>query len=135
MDLQKHINRMRTRIEAELLPDICTITTVSGSPTVNEVGVLIPGGTTNRLYNGSSSIPCRLATSRSFRPEKLPNQEVNANEYVLHLPLSVPLMANDRITVVKDGVTHKFEVRKLTELSEWRVTKEALVIELDFQHD
>ena len=134
MNPQKQLTRMARRLEQVSLPDRCEIETVSGTPTMTEDGILVPGSTL-RTYKGSTSTPCRLDNSRSFRPETLPNQEINANEYVLHFPLGVEIKPNDKVRVVVGDRTHTFEVRKLSALSQWRVMNEALIVELEGQHD
>lgn len=133
MNVNKHINRGAALIEAHLLPDRCTIETTGETYTRGPTGALT-SNPVMRLYQGSVNIPCRLDNSRSFRPEKLPNQEINANEYVLHVPRTVEIKPNDKVRVVVDGKTHVFEIRKRTALSEWRVTNEALIVELEGQH-
>lgn len=134
MNPQKVIDRASARIQEDLLPDRCTIETVTGTPTISDMGV-VTHSPAYLSYNGSTSIPCRFDNSRSFRPERLPNQEINVNEYVLHLPKTVFAKPNDKIRASYGGRIRVFEVRKQSNLSTWRATNEALIVELEGQHD
>lgn len=132
MDPMKYIMRATAKIESTLFPDVCTIETVSGTPVRSPNGV-VTTPKVMREYKGSTDIPCRLDTSRSFKPEKLPAQEINANEYILHLPVEVIVKPNDIIAV--NGTSALFEVRKMNAISSWRVTNEALIVALEGQYD
>jgi hypothetical protein len=130
MNFQKHIDRARKIVVRDLLPDTCTITSVSDTPTISALGV--PSfDPVNLTYNSSESIPCHLRPRRAFINEKGINQEVNVNDYVLLLPFDVLPKPNDKIIV--NGRT--FEARKLNSNSNWTPFTEVLVTEVEYQHD
>lgn len=128
MRYDKYIDRAAALIEKKgLMPDICQIDSVSGT-TRDTRGVLTPT-IVHRMYNSSANIPCRIDNSRSFRPVNGFVQEMNANEYILHLPRGVTVLPNDSITI--SG--RKFEARKRVVLPEFRFTTEALIVEVEAQ--
>lgn len=132
--ITRHLERAAARVERDLLPDRCEVETISGTPSVDPMGV----HTIQKIKitrNGSTLIPCRIDESRAFRPEQLPNQEINANEYVLTLPRDIYVKPNDKVLITRGSQTHTFEVRKITSLSEWRIVTEALIVELEGQYD
>lgn len=132
MNQQKQLDYLARRVHQYALPDVCMVETV-GSPTMTPDGILTHAATL-RLYKGSPIVPCRLDNSRSFRPETFPNQEIIANEYVLHYPIDFDIKPNDKIYVTDtNGDVHIFEMRKKAALSNWRVINQALIVELEGQ--
>lgn len=129
MNLQKYVAHERKRAERFAFPDTCTVETVAGAPVMAADGTLSRTPAL-RAYRGSTAIPCRIQNSRSFRPDRLPNQEINVNEYVLSTPVEVVILPNDKIRI--GG--RVFEARKQTVLSELRLWNEALIVELEGQY-
>lgn len=128
MDALKHVLRMRSKLpEVGGYPDTCTIKRPN-VPTHNEDATL--SFTTMDL----GPFVCRVAPSRAFRAEKLMNQEINANEHVIHFPVDVAIYENDLITVVDElGRYSKFEPRRVMGVGHWQVTREVLATELENQ--
>ncbi len=109
------------------MPDRCSISQ-NGAQTVDARGAVTTAALW-KSYHGSTDIPCRLDSSRSFRPVNGLPQEANANEYILHLPLEVEIAPNEALIV--NG--RKFESRKSTNQSVLRFTNEFLVVEVETQ--
>lgn len=129
MNPQKYLKPLRRRVVTTWLPDTCQIETVGGI-TMGEDGTLTRTNVL-RTYQGSPNIPCRIESSRSFRPDSFPNQELGINEHILHLPVDVPLKTNDKVRI--NG--RVFEVRKHAVATTFRLTNEALIQEAEGQHD
>lgn len=121
---RKTIDRARARILAEMLPDIATVSTTS-SVTIDAMGVVTPVRS-NRVYEGSANIPCRIDASRSMRAEMLANQEAVSSEFLIHFPWDFVVAPDDRITIN----SRTYEVRKLGNTSDWDYTYEVTVNEV-----
>ena len=126
---------MRSRADAYLLPDTCQILKPSGTAVKSAKGNLTWADTTELIsYNSSTTIPCRFAISRSFRPETTESQEIVASEFTMFFPVGVDLEVGFLIRMTdRNGKVRDFEPRKLSNLGDWDVLSEATVEEIQHQ--
>lgn len=74
-------------------------------------------------YRDGVDIPCRLDVTRYYRQVTILGQEGIISDFELHVPFDAPLIQDYKIEI--DGKF--YEVRKLMDAEQWRVTKYALV--------
>lgn len=130
--ITKVMEIVRARTKRVALPDRCTITKPSGTPTISATGTLTwSGGTTLVEYEGSTSIPCRFEISRSFRPETTEFQEIVASEFAMYFPVDVQIQTGYVIKLTDPyNVVRWFEPRKISNVSDWDVVTEVTVEEI-----
>jgi hypothetical protein len=127
-----------------LLPDTCSVypqisTPVEDNGNGNGNGNgLNDGGLTNEgglyhlrdgdamTYNGNTSIPCRLDSSRYYRDAQLFGQEMTINDHSIHLPYDFDIPPDVNIIVN----SRRYEVRKMVDNTSWQPTRELLVTEV-----
>lgn len=131
-----YMARERQYVEDHLLYDTCEIWERGDDITIDDLGVETPGTATKKTYtptggSPTTTIPCRIDPSRAFRPERLDLQEVNVNEFVLHLPFSVDVLPDERIVV---NSSRELRSRKVITDSSLSLTREVLVTEMEFEH-
>lgn len=74
-------------------------------------------------YNFSVHIPCRLDVTRYYRQAEVFGQEAIISDFELHVPHDMEL--HHDYTIEIDGLY--YEIRKLMDAEDWRVTNMALV--------
>lgn len=137
----KHIAIERKRVVEWLLPDLCQIIPSHGeNAQISGAGIVTydtPQPRTWRSLQGLdvTDIPCRMTIERAFVPDKLQMQATVVSRYVLELPASMRGIVHEADRVMKGG--RKYEIRKISDQSEWDVTLEMTVVELsvDYDHD
>ncbi len=137
----KHIAIERKKVVEWLLPDICQIYPSHGeNAQISGAGVITfdePQPRAWRSLQGLdvTDIPCRMTIERAFVPDKLQMQATVVSRYVLELPANMRGVVQVADRVVKSD--RKYEIRKISDQSEWDVTLELTVVEIsvDIDHD
>jgi len=132
LNTQKHVQRGREQIIAKMLPDFCNLYPLEGENTIIDgAGIITQIPSPPRQWRGSINIPCRADVSRSFKNDGMKFQTAVVDEYNLELPYDVEVEEEDIVMI--NGV--RFEIRKLKNLSNWELTREAIIIAISINYD
>lgn len=139
-DIRKHIERVqRGRVVEWLLPDLCQIIPSHGENVeISGEGIIsynepLPRSWRNPQGLDVTDIPCRMTIERAFVPDKLQYQATVVSRYTLELPADMRGIVHEADRVMKGG--RKYEIRKISDQSEWDVTLELSVVELSLDYD
>jgi hypothetical protein len=130
--ISKLMDRNAELIIKRLLGDRCTVyPSVPDNMTITGPGIM-SGTSSARVWRGTTSIPCLIEPSRAFRPAALPAQNTEVDEFNLHLPYDFPCQPTDRVHIADPttGVITVHVIRKMTDKSRWRGTREVTITEL-----
>src|SRR5258706_6837926 len=127
MNITKQIALERKFALKYLLPDTCKIYPLHNGRTQDHGIITSTTAVAARQWHGITTIPCRIDLSRAFRPDRLKQQATEVDEYNLELPIDLVFDPSDYVVFNKDGVDHRFEIRKVKNLSKWDVTIECIV--------
>jgi hypothetical protein len=123
----------REKFINHMMPDRCQLfPAVSSTPTISASGYLTQSTPTPRLWRSTSTIPCRIFVSRSFRGERAEYTNVVVSEFYIEFPFDAPVSDGDTV-VIADGGT--FKIRKISPHGDWRTTIECQVEEVQNAFD
>lgn len=72
-------------------------------------------------------IPCRADLARAFRPDKLKQQATEVDEFNLELPFDLVFEPSDYVVINHKGEDHRFDIRKIKDMSEFDVSIECII--------
>ena len=127
MNTAKQITLERAMVIKNLMPDTCKLYPRKAANYTISGGVMTPGTITARLWRGVTTIPCRADLSRAFRPDKLKTQATEVDEFNLELPYDVVFDPSDYVIINYKGIDHRFEIRKIKDMSNWDVSVECVI--------
>ena len=132
-DIEKLIAIQRRKIVEMLLPDFCRIYPSVGENAVISDGIMTYETPLPRVWHNfagldQSDIPCRITIERAFVPDKLYSQVVVVSRYTLDLPANMRGIVEQSDHIIKDG--RKYEIRKVSDQSEFDGTLELTVVEI-----
>lgn len=127
----QQITIQRERVIRDLFPDLCQIIPASGATVSIVGGVMTSTAPAARSWRNLTDIPCRLDIDRAFRPDKFKAQVTVVDEYTLELPFDVTVTASDDIIVRG----RHFTIRKIKNVSNWDVSIECIVTEVETHID
>jgi hypothetical protein len=138
VDINKLIKLQRRIIIQRLLPDLCQIIPSIGENMQIVDGILVSQEPEPRTWVNlggvtQTDIPCRMTIERAYVPNKLSVQSTVVDRYTLELPADMRGVVDQRDRVMKSG--RKYEIRKISDQSEWDGTLELTVVEISADYD
>lgn len=119
------ISQMRVSLMKFMLPQTCRI--YPPLRVIDDAGSYSETLGQPLDYNQSPDVPCRLDVTRYYRQVTILGQEAVISDFELHVPHDMILLQDYKVEV--NG--QFYEIRKLMDAEEWRVTKYALVSRID----